>query len=39
MFFDYLREIDGLLAARSWFFEHFTTVDAYAFVFYTWGNE
>ena len=38
MFFDYLREIDGLLAARSWFFEHFTTVDAYAFVFYTWGQ-
>ena len=38
MFFDYLREIDGLLVGRPWFFERFTTVDAYAFVFYTWGQ-
>jgi glutathione S-transferase len=38
IFFEYLREIDRLLAGRSWFFEHFTTVDAYAFVFYTWGQ-
>jgi glutathione S-transferase len=37
-FFDYLREIDGLLAGRTWFFDGFTTVDAYAFVFYTWGQ-
>jgi glutathione S-transferase len=38
IFYDCLREIDGLLAGRSWFLEHFTTVDAYAFVFYTWGQ-
>ena len=38
MFFDYLREIDGLLVGRPWFFERLTTVDAYAFVFYTWGQ-
>jgi glutathione S-transferase len=38
IFFEYLREVDRLLAGRSWFFEHFTTVDAYAFVFYTWGQ-
>jgi len=38
IFFDYLREIDGLLTDRAWFFDRFTTVDAYAFVFYTWGQ-
>ena len=38
IYFDYLREIDGLLTDRAWFFDGFTTVDAYAFVFYTWGQ-
>ena len=38
IFFDYLREIDALLIGRPWLFERFTTVDAYAFVFYSWGQ-
>lgn len=38
IFFDHLREIDALLAGRTWFFERFSTVDAYAFVFYGWGQ-
>ena len=38
LFFDHLREIDALLAGRDWFFERFSTVDAYAFVFYAWGQ-
>lgn len=38
VFFDYLREIDALLVGRTWFLERFTTVDAYAFVFYSWGQ-
>jgi glutathione S-transferase len=38
LFFDHLREIDALLAGRDWFFEQFSTVDAYAFVFYGWGQ-
>jgi glutathione S-transferase len=38
VFFDHLREIDALLAGRAWFFERFSTVDAYAFVFYGWGQ-
>jgi len=38
LFFDHLREIDALLAGRDWFFERFSTVDAYAFVFYGWGQ-
>ncbi|HEV2431375.1 MAG TPA: glutathione S-transferase N-terminal domain-containing protein [Burkholderiales bacterium] len=36
VFFDHLREIDALLAGRDWFFDRFSTVDAYAFVFYGW---
>lgn len=38
LFFDHLREIDTLLVGRDWFFERFSTVDAYALVFYGWGR-
>lgn len=38
VFFDHLREIDSLLLGRDWFFERFSTVDAYAFVFYSWAQ-
>ncbi len=38
VFFDHLREIDTLLLGRDWFFERFSTVDAYAFVFYSWAQ-
>jgi glutathione S-transferase len=37
-FFDHLHEIDALLLGRDWFFERFSTVDAYAFVFFSWGQ-
>jgi len=36
-FWTHCREIDGLLAGRSWFLDHFTTVDCYGFVFHGWG--
>jgi glutathione S-transferase len=39
MYFDYLKEIDGLLAGRTWSIgNHFTVVDGYLLVFYRWGN-
>lgn len=38
VFFDHLREIDMLLLRRDWFFERFSTVDAYALVFYSWAQ-
>jgi glutathione S-transferase len=37
-FLAYCEEIDGLLAGKEWFFDQFSTVDAYGFVFYTWGK-
>jgi len=36
-FWNHCREIDGLLAGRTWFLDHFTTVDGYGFVFHGWG--
>jgi len=39
MYFDYLKEIDGLLAGRKWAIaDHFTVLDGYLLVFYRWGN-
>lgn len=37
LFFDHLREVDTMLLGCDWFFERFSTVDAYAFVFYCWA--
>jgi glutathione S-transferase len=36
-FHSYLREIDSMLEGREWFFDQYSVVDPYAFVFYTWG--
>ena len=36
-FHNYLQQIDGMLAGREWFFDRYTALDPYAFVFYTWG--
>jgi glutathione S-transferase len=36
-FHGYLKEIDGRLAGREWFGDQYSVVDAYGFVFYTWG--
>jgi glutathione S-transferase len=36
-FHGYLKQIDGMLAGREWFSEHYSVLDPYAFVFYTWG--
>jgi glutathione S-transferase len=39
MFFDCLKEVDGLLEGRQWAIgDHFTVVDGYLLVFYRWGN-
>jgi len=39
MYFDCLKEIDGLLEGRKWSIgNHFTVVDGYLVVFYRWGN-
>jgi glutathione S-transferase len=39
MYSDYLEEIDGLLAGRTWAIgDRFTVVDGYLVVFYRWGN-
>jgi len=37
MFFDYLGQIDGMLAGREWLSDTYTVLDPYAFTFYTWG--
>lgn len=37
-FFGYCREIDSLLAGKEWFLGQFSTVDAYGFIFYGWGE-
>ena len=39
MYFDYLKEIDGLVAGRKWSIaDHYTVLDGYLLVFYRWGN-
>ena len=39
MYFDYLKEIDGLLAGRKWsIVDHYTVLDGYLLVFYRWAN-
>ena len=39
MYFDYLKEIDGLLAGRKWAIaDHYTVLDGYLLVFYRWAN-
>lgn len=37
MFFEYLSQIDGMLAGREWLSDTYTVLDPYAFTFYTWG--
>jgi glutathione S-transferase len=36
-FHGYLQQIDGMLSNREWFFDRYSVLDPYAFVFYTWG--
>ena len=36
-FHGYLKQIDGMLAGREWFSEHYSVLDPYGLVFYTWG--
>jgi glutathione S-transferase len=36
-FHDYLKQIDGMYAGREWLSDKYSALDAYAFVFYTWG--
>ena len=36
-FHGFLKRIDGMLAEREWFFDRYTVLDPYGFVFYTWG--
>jgi glutathione S-transferase len=36
-FHTYLKEIDGLLAGKEFFFDHYTVCDPYGLVFYAWG--
>jgi glutathione S-transferase len=36
-FHGYLKQIDEKLAGREWFFDRYTVLDPYGFVFYTWG--
>jgi len=36
-FHGYLKQIDGMLANRKWFFDKYSVVDPYAFIFYVWG--
>jgi glutathione S-transferase len=36
-FHSYLKQIEGMLAEREWFFDRYTVLDPYGFVFYTWG--
>jgi len=37
MFFEYLTQIDGMLAGREWLSDAYTVLDPYAFTFYFWG--
>ena len=36
-FHGYLKQIDGMLAGREWFFDRYSVLDAYSLVFYAWG--
>ena len=36
-FHSYLKQIDDMLAGREWFSDHYSVLDPYGFVFYTWG--
>jgi len=36
-FHNYLKQIDSMLAGREWFFDRYSVLDPYGFVFYTWG--
>ncbi len=36
-FHGYLQQVDGMLAGRQWLSDHYSVLDPYAFVFYTWG--
>lgn len=36
-FHDYLKQIDAMYAGREWLSDKYSVLDAYAFVFYTWG--
>jgi len=39
MYWDQLKEIDGLLAGRKWAIgTSYSVVDGYLLVFYRWGN-
>jgi glutathione S-transferase len=33
----YMKQIDDRLAGREWFGEHYSVLDPYGFVFYSWG--
>jgi glutathione S-transferase len=37
-FHAYLQQIDDMLAGREWFFDRYSVLDPYAFVFYVWGT-
>jgi glutathione S-transferase len=36
-FHGYLKQIDGMLADRTWFLDKYSVIDPYGLVFYTWG--
>jgi glutathione S-transferase len=36
-FHRFLKRIDDMLAEREWFFDRYTVLDPYGFLFYTWG--
>ena len=36
-FYNYLQQVDRMLAGREWFSDQYSVLDPYAFVFYTWG--
>ncbi len=38
MFFALCREIDAMLAGKTWFLDEFSTVDCYGLVFHRWGS-
>jgi glutathione S-transferase len=37
-FHGYLKQIDAMLAGREWFFDRYSVLDPYGFVFYAWGT-
>ena len=36
-FHGYLKQIDDMLAGRTWFLDKYSVIDPYGLVFYTWG--